>query len=325
MTKPQCQYRFIDKAACPESAEENSGFCFWHDPNTDKSGKDIKGRLEEKHNRGERLEGFQLKGADLDDIYLTRSNLFNVNFTRANLHRAHLFQSNLNQACLFKTNIDKANFKMCSLRGAELLGAYLGGAELENIDFGDTLKIKNEGEGDAFRKQGDKAKAREKYFEAEEIYRNIKTNFKNRGLSFEGGQYFYKEMVMKRKQLPALAFERVWSLMMDMASGYGEMPYKIIGFSVTFMTLWALIFSFLGILHSSTGYIVRFSMNHTLYQNCIVFYDVMYYSVVTFTTLGYGDFTPMGIGKMLAVMESFSGAFLIALFVITVYKRYMER
>lgn len=324
MTTPPCRYQFIDETTCAEAVVEGSGFCFWHDPNSDKSGKDIKGRLEEKHNKGERLEGFQLKGADLDDIYLIRSDLFNVNLTRANLHRAHLFNSNLNKACLFKANLDKANLKKCSLKDAELLGAHFGGAELDNIDLGEGFKLKNEQEGDAFAKQGDKAKAHEKYFEAEEIYRDIKTNFKNRGLSFEGGRYFYREMVMKRKQLPFFSIERFWSRIMDLATGYGEKPYKIIGFSISFMTVWAFIFSFLGIVHTS-GYHARLSGNHTFYQNCVVFYDAFYYSVVTFTTLGYGDFTPLGIGKLLAIMESFSGAFLIALFVITMYKRYMER
>ncbi|MEE8483187.1 MAG: ion channel [Nitrospinota bacterium] len=41
--------------------------------------------------------------------------------------------------------------------------------------------------------------------------------------------------------------------------------------------------------------------------------------------LGYGDYTPVGIGKLFAFSEAYFGAFLIALFVITVYKKYMER
>ncbi len=38
-----------------------------------------------------------------------------------------------------------------------------------------------------------------------------------------------------------------------------------------------------------------------------VFSTCIYYSVVTFTTLGYGDFYPVGIGRILAAMESFTG------------------
>ena len=37
------------------------------------------------------------------------------------------------------------------------------------------------------------------------------------------------------------------------------------------------------------------------------FFTCLYYSFVTFTTLGYGDFYPIGPGRALAVMESMTG------------------
>ena len=37
------------------------------------------------------------------------------------------------------------------------------------------------------------------------------------------------------------------------------------------------------------------------------FFDCLYYSVVTFTTLGYGDFQPAGVAKILAALQAFVG------------------
>lgn len=37
------------------------------------------------------------------------------------------------------------------------------------------------------------------------------------------------------------------------------------------------------------------------------FWDALYYSVVTFTTLGYGDFQPHGLGRAMAALQAFTG------------------
>ena len=45
------------------------------------------------------------------------------------------------------------------------------------------------------------------------------------------------------------------------------------------------------------------------------FGDYLYFSVVTFTSLGYGDISPVGIGKLVASIEVFSGLITVAIFV----------
>jgi hypothetical protein len=47
----------------------------------------------------------------------------------------------------------------------------------------------------------------------------------------------------------------------------------------------------------------------------------LYYSMVTLTTLGYGDFTPVGISRAIAAIEAFTGSFTIALFVVVFVKK----
>ena len=321
-----CKYVFRDNTSCAEPLHPGSGLCFWHDPKTDKSGPGIKGMIEEKHKRGDTLEGVVLKDAQLEHVKLSRANLYNANFKWANLKNAHLFGADLSHAALFKATLDGANMKEAKLRDAELLGATLAETRLDFIGFGgdDGYTVKNEIEGDEHNKKGAVDQAHSKYFEAEEIYRAIKLNLKNRGMGFEAGEYFFREMAMSRKQMPLYSFNRFWSKLMSISTGYGEKPHRIIGFSVAYMILCAAIFSLIGIHHAS-GHFFQFSLDAPTAENLTALYDALYFSVVTFTTLGYGDFTPVGIGKMVAIVEAFSGAFCISLFSISTYKRYMDR
>ncbi len=43
----------------------------------------------------------------------------------------------------------------------------------------------------------------------------------------------------------------------------------------------------------------------TIEEKCHLLLSCLYYSVVTFTTLGYGDFTPIGISRAIAAIEAF--------------------
>lgn len=50
-------------------------------------------------------------------------------------------------------------------------------------------------------------------------------------------------------------------------------------------------------------------------NNSTNFLDCLYFSAVTFTTLGYGDFVPQGISRILAILEVSTGIFLAALLI----------
>jgi len=322
----KCKHVFRDGASCGERLHPGSKLCFWHDPKADKSGPEIREMIEEKHKRGETLESIILNGAQLENVRLLRANLHNAQFKRANLKNAHLFRADLTHANLYKAALQGANLKEAKLGEAELLGATLEETKLPHIGYGghDGYTIRNEIEGTGHEKRGEFAQAREKYFEAEEIYRAIKRNLKNSGMSFAAGEFFFKEMVMNRKQMPFYSLSRFWSKLMSISTGYGEKPYRIISLSLTYIVLSAMIFCCLGIRHTS-GYFLQYSSSASLAENLAVFYDAMYFSFVTFTTLGYGDFTPVNSGKLFAVMEAYLGAFCISLFSISTYKRYMDR
>lgn len=320
-----CQYRFRDGTSCDEPSEITSNLCFWHSPAIDKTGADIKARLGKLYEEKKQLEGFQLERADLNGAELVKANLHNANLKRANLSNAHLYGADLSHSNLFKANFEDANLKGANFRNADLIGVSYGEASLEGVQLGEDNMVINESEGDRLADEGNMEEALLKYSEAEEIYRSIKNNFKNRGLSYESGQYHYREMVVVRKQLPKFSIERIYSTIWDLTTAYGESPNRIFAFSAVYICFLGLLYGIFGVTGIVDGEVYRFSSGNSAMENLDVFGYALFYSTTTFTTVGSTDLTITGIGKVFAGLEAYSGPFLTALFIITVYKRYMER
>lgn len=54
------------------------------------------------------------------------------------------------------------------------------------------------------------------------------------------------------------------------------------------------------------------------------FWEALYFSGLTFTTIGYGDITPMGFARFLAVLEGLLGIVLSSAFVVSLVRRHIE-
>jgi len=54
------------------------------------------------------------------------------------------------------------------------------------------------------------------------------------------------------------------------------------------------------------------------------FANALYFSVISFTTVGYGDFTPVGLTKLVAMIEVFCGIFIIPLFIVGLSRKYLR-
>lgn len=95
--------------------------------------------------------------------------------------------------------------------------------------------------------------------------------------------------------------------------GYGERPLRVFGWSVAVVLIWTFIYWGFGLVQVDESGIPVASLGRCLY-----------FSTVTFTTLGFGDFTPLKTfwGMLLAALEAFLGMFMIALFVVSVAKRF---
>jgi len=152
-----------------------------------------------------------------------------------------------------------------------------------------------------------------KFSEAKEIYLLLKNNFHSIGRYEDESWAFKKEKDMERKSY--FHFKSIhkwlWSCFLNGIFGYGERPVRVIISAISIILIFTFLFMSSGISDTSIG---GFTSKNIL--------DCLYFSTVTFTTLGYGDFRPLeGWSRIFAGTEAFIGALMMALFVYTFARR----
>ncbi|MDD7805320.1 MAG: pentapeptide repeat-containing protein [Endozoicomonas sp. (ex Botrylloides leachii)] len=307
---------------CKDRVIEGSCYCFWHDPEVDKSGSEVREQLELRAKTGIPMEGFILKKANLKQLNLvsekhTSCHLINADLSRSDLSHAHFYKVNLSGSCLLKSNLSDANLHRANLSGCNLLGVNLKSSRLERVNWG-----KNIYQADIVKRidgVNEKYKVAALYEEAEEVARNIRKQCENQGLFHTAGHFFHQEMLFRRYQMPLLSSQRIISKGIDLAIGYGEKPIRIVLFSTLLVLLCSFFYFIAGL--TDNGSVVIFDHTQSFAQNLNTWLDCLYFSMVTFTTLGYGDLTPHGLSRLCAALEAFTGSFSLALFVVVVVKK----
>ncbi|MBE8233351.1 MAG: two pore domain potassium channel family protein [Endozoicomonadaceae bacterium] len=105
-------------------------------------------------------------------------------------------------------------------------------------------------------------------------------------------------------------------------SDYCQNPKKVAFFAIGLIFLSTIFYACAGIKPSEGLSQTIFSHNNEK-SICLILYESFYFSIVTFTTLGYGDFSPANIGsKIMANIEALGGLFLTSLFLVTLVRKY---
>jgi hypothetical protein len=136
---------------------------------------------------------------------------------------------------------------------------------------------------------------------AADVYRCLKESYKIQGQPATAG-WFYELEMDARRHMAKRWTDRVWLTLLWLLTGYGERPLRT---AVSFLCVivgFAVIYS-LAYLNSPSGPIRG------------DFWQALYFSVITFTSVGYGDLQPIGITRAFASIEALLGIFLISLFV----------
>ena len=326
MTHTSCKYTGPGGNACPEPAARSAGLCYWHDPAVAKNDPAIKPKLEQLARSGRPLEGYVLRGAALRDADLTfgntdrRVNLSHADLSRADLTGAHLFNADLHGASLLKACLDGANLNNANLEDANLLGVELEGTSLERVRWGKELR--QERLARAAHHAGREEEAKDLYGEAEQIARHLTAVNESLGHYILGGHYYHKEKIMRRMQMRRYSREWATSKLVDLLCGYGEDAHRVIAFSFGVVLVSATLYFLFGVRadHAMVGLDPRAGLEHNLLDllTCI------YFSIVTFTTVGFGDVVPVGLSRAVAAIEAFIGVFSISLFVVVFVRKMMR-
>jgi uncharacterized protein YjbI with pentapeptide repeats len=180
---------------------------------------------------------------------------------------------------------------------------------------------------------------KKEFSEAQQVYLFLKNNFHSIGQYNDESWAFKKERDMERKSNCHLKtlHKWLWSCFLNALYGYGEKPERVIVSAIAIIIIFAFVFMNFGIDASpQLGTIPKYNILKELfigirYGDLLVrlkdisleqIKNCLYFSTVTFTTLGLGDFRPVeGWGRIFVGAEAFIGALMIALFIYTFARR----
>lgn len=299
---------------------QNEDDSFWKNGEADKSSEELVDKLQKRAKTSIPMREFSLRRTNLKGLNLVNSSsgegykLIHSDLYRADLEGGHFFNTDFSHSSLMKANFKGANLHCANLSHCNLLGTNFEQCKLENVRWDNELVQEK------MARASTKLEEKNDYYQqAEEVYRHLRKVTEAQGLFETAGTFFQREMVMRRYQMPQYSLGRAVSKMVDIFCGYGEQPFRVIAFSVLAIFIFASIYFFSGIIES--GQLIQYNSSNTPYGNAVDFLKCWYFSVVTFTTLGYGDLAPAGITRFFAASEAFVGSFTLALFVVVFVKK----
>jgi len=253
-------------------------------------------------------------GADLTDASLIGANLSESDFIGAECRGCDFMMSNLGKVRFWHADLESANFVESYLQKAEFLNSRLFNADFFHAELKDAKFLSQ----DNFKDRHNRAKVKEDNTNgAKESYATLKNFFIANSRSDDISWASYNENRMRLKKMwkeNKIGF--IPFFLMGLLSGWGEKPARAVLSSVIIISLYAFLYSISDCVRASYNSVVNLDI-----------LDYLYYSLITFTTVGYGDFIPKpsAFAQLLAASEGFIGMFMMGLFVFTMGRRYAAR
>ena len=274
------------------------------------------------------LASRNLHAADLSGMDLREALFQAADLGRADLRDADLFRADFQETDLFRADLRGAFLVQANIKSAYLLAVRIDDqTNLEDIDWGD--KYINGWEHINF------------YRNARAIYRQLNTWHQNHGHYDIAGEFLYREWVCKRLEagdqlrdglslrrplhtLQAMNFQWwrtmvwwLWLVVHELTFGYGERPMRVVLAAASVVLGFALLY----FLYPFSEVVAagRSEFLARLWQS-------FYFSLVSFTTLGYGEWIrhPDNWLRYLGGLESFIGLFLTATFLVTFTRKWTK-
>jgi len=265
------------------------------------------------------LENFVFDGAKIEKSdfssnefsgrnYFLNSKFHDVDFSNSDFYKsifcdftkAKFYGCGFSGAILDKTILCRCLFSDCDLRDSRFKDTNLSDIAFKNCivnsqtTFDEKINLEKN----------------ESFEKASEVYTQLRNLFSNSGHFLESGKYHVRKMISLRNK-EKNAFKKLTSWIYWLTAGYGESPFRIFYWMLLFIIVFA----------------VGYFSSHISYCGCISdvvkdFCECLYFSTVTFTTLGYGDWLPGDrFSKALAGIEAFSGLVFLAIFSVLIARK----
>jgi uncharacterized protein YjbI with pentapeptide repeats len=161
--------------------------------------------------------------------------------------------------------------------------------------------------------------------QCEGLYRALRLNYMESGDYRTAGEFYLREMECKRAQMVVarepLPRRGLWALMY-LICGYGERPGWTLLSALGCVVFFAFVQGWLGI-REGQNYIVGPGLTWPSWTGFTRWFTAAYFSVTTFTTLGYGDVRSAPcLGRLAAGTEALAGFVLLSLFLVCIVRKF---
>lgn len=265
-----------------------------------------------------------------NDATLSKATLMGSDFSYAHLISADFSDATL-EGCIFHgTNVKDVEFRNAGVR-------Y--GREWEYAK--NVTPLRNENAGKEYKSNKEWKKAFVEFCYASKIYNDLSYYFKERGIGKKEDEFLIKKWEMN--ELAGKAFlkldideleeketeflKEVFGLSKDSKLLKARMRLKVLYYKILKRGFFT---DFVRVLAVSVFVMIIFSLLYWASNaitsgssSTVTFWEALYFSIVTFTTLGYGDYHPKSHTpfQFLASVEAVLGMILLSLFVVTLYRR----
>ncbi len=251
------------------------------------------------------LRGLRIEQTQIDKALLRNVNLRWAVFRDVGLKGARFVNCNLSQVAFVECYLRRAQFEKCDLLNSRFDSCDFSQAVISDsrVDFASFrhCEIRRE----TIRFQGDatpRAMVR--------VCRSLKLNAMSMGNFADAGDLTYLEKTYERQGFFRDGAWGPWfgSALQNLLWGYGEKPWRLALFMVFNIIVFGALFHWMDPLPDKT------------------WWDHVYFSGITYLTIGYGDLAPHGpISRLLAMIEGAAGIATFGMLIASVTKMIMYR
>lgn len=342
MSSDRCGYVYnaegvpgVGATCCWRPVADDDERCIWH---TERA---ITRREYDDHRpeRGERLDGATFRDAPLSGVdWLADCGLVGADFTDATLDDADLSGADLREATFREVSaagasFDGANLHDASFVVADLRGATFRDARLYRLHFADA-RVDGETQFDEVavseRRLQDGSENDDADFAAATwIYRELEHLYEDNAMPERGRAYYLRGQDLRRRYawLDGTYARALFLEASRWVTLYGTSPWRILAASAALIVGSAVLYPLTGGIREVAGdsvityRIADPEVSPTTYM-IEVFFKSLYFSVVTFSSLGYGDIQPVGgYARLIASVETLLGTLLMALLIFVLTRR----
>lgn len=236
-------------------------------------------------------------------------------FKNISLNNSKFNSCNMIDCIISLSYIESIYIKDCDCRAFKTINTII-----EIIEFEDDYLTKFN-ENTYIDKMDVHKKDKNFYEKIFKVYKNVGSIFESNTFLNNSGEYYYLAKCMERKSLNGLG--KIKSYILWLLCGYGERPTYALITSLEILLLFTILYMFTGL--DVNGEIIKydifFILNLPINNLASDFFYSLYFSIVTFTTVGYGDITPIGYSIMLSGFEMILGVTMVGVWTATLARK----